>query len=122
MDATSSEVLSSIADGLVSGISIEKNESVFLELEDTIRKCFISTCQASGVKYSKKELGIFLGSFSNIEILETYLHDDINEFSDRLNRIVDVSDKDRIYIAQEFLRNVSVELQNHPKLLSSFSS
>ena len=38
MDATSSEVLSSIADGLVSGISIEKNESVFLELEDTIRK------------------------------------------------------------------------------------
>ena len=118
MDATSSEVLSSIADGLVSGISIEKNESVFLELEDTIRKCFISTCQASGVKYSKKELGIFLGSFSNIEILETYLHDDINEFSDRLNRIVDVSDKDRIYIAQEFLRNVSVELQNHPKLLT----
>ena len=118
MDAASSEALSSIANGLVSGISIEKDESVFSELEDTIKRCFISTCRENEIKYSKKELGTFLESFSNIEALEVYLHDDINMFSDRLSRIVDVSDEDRIYIAEGFLRKVTVEIQDHPNMLA----
>ena len=118
MDATSSEVISSIANGMVSGILIEKAESVFSEVEDTIKRCFISTCQENEVKYSKKKLRAFLESFSSIEMLEVYLHDDINMLSDRLSNIVDVSDKERIYIAEDFLRKVAIEIQDHSSLLA----
>lgn len=118
MDTMSSEALSSVANGLIGGISKEKDASVFLELKGTVKKCFIAACQENRVKYNKKEFEFFLNSFSDIDTLETYLNDDINRFSDRLGRIIDVSDEKRINIAEEFLKKITSEMRNNSDLLA----